>query len=162
MTTYIKSVIAAGLAVFLLSGCSSGTTATGLGLSIGGTWTGTFTGAKGFKGTFTLQVAQSGAVGDDIFGPAVLTGVINTDKPCIGSGSMNDGALAGDDVIMEFATASALRMVGKAKSNYMSGSWVIADVEETVETTDEEGNTTTSSSSSGACEISGGSWTASR
>ena len=162
MTTYIKSVIAAGLAVFLLTGCSSGTTATGLGLSIGGTWTGTFTGAKGFKGTFTLQLAQAAAGADDPFAAAVLTGVINTDKPCIGSGGITEGTLSGNDVIMSFDNKSMLRMVGKAKTNYMSGSWVLGEVVEETTTTDEEGNVTTSSSSSGACEISGGNWEASR
>ena len=162
MTTYIKSVIAAGLAVFLLSGCSSGSTATGLGLSIGGTWKGTLTGAKGFKGTFTLQLAQSAAGAEDPFAAATLTGVINTDKPCIGSGSMAEGTLSGNDVIMAFATKAELQMVGKAKTNYMSGSWVIAESEEVVEVTDEEGNITTSTTSSGGCGISGGSWTASR
>ena len=38
ITTYFKSIVAAGLAVFLLSGCSSGSTATGLGLDVGGFW----------------------------------------------------------------------------------------------------------------------------
>mgnify|MGYP001815634937 CR=1 FL=1 len=107
-------------------------------------------------------MAQAGAGSDDPFAAAALTGVINTDKPCIGSGSMSEGTLSGNDVIMAFNTKAELQMVGKAKTNYMSGSWVIAAEEEVVEETDEEGNVTTSTTTTGGCGISGGSWTASR
>lgn len=165
MTTYLKGIAAAGLTVLMLSGCTSGTTATGLGLGVGGSWSGTLYGSDGFKTNFTMQLAQSQASVDDPFAAATLTGVINTDKSCIGGGTIS-GTLDADNITITAATNSTLNMTGTATSNSMNGSWVIEQEAATATTTTTQGeqgtSTSTTTTETNNCFSTGGTWKAAR
>lgn len=167
MTKYMKGIAAAGLAVFILSGCSSSNTTTGLGRDVGGEWLIKFFGPDNFRADARMQLAQSSPSVDDPFGTQTLTGVINTTKPCMGSGTLT-GTLDGNNIILTAATKSQLDMTGTANTNFMSGSWVIATTAPTTTTTTTEGTegsagtTSTTTTTAENCFASGGTWEARR
>ncbi len=119
----MKSIVAAGLAVFVLSGCSSGSTATGLGLDVGGFWRGTLMGNGRVVATFSMSLAQ-GSNSDDPFAASALTGTFNSDSTCVGSGQLT-GTIGGDSIVIEVETFNGtLNMTGNTSNSSMSGSWV--------------------------------------
>ena len=151
ITTYLKGIATASLAIFLLSGCSSSSTATGLGLDVGGFWRGTLMGNGRVVANFTMSLAQA-AAGDDPFGGNVLTGTFNSDSTCVGSGQLS-GAIGGDSITLAVETFNGtLNMTGKTSNSSMSGSWVFGGG---ITEGEGEGQTETSCNS-------GGTWSAGR
>ncbi len=126
ITTHIKSFIVAGLAIFVLSGCSSGSSATGLGLGVSGFWAGTlFRGDAAFT-SFTMSLVQILQDSDDAFSPSTLEGTFNSNDECIGGGTIA-GTLSGNNVTISVTTANgSLDMAGTTGNSTMSGSWVNA------------------------------------
>lgn len=119
--TYLKSIITAGLTVFVLSGCSSGSTASGLGLGVGGTWFGQLLVNNVVIASFTMSLSQS-SDSDDPFAPSDLSGVFNSDNECIGSGSLN-GQLNADTITLTILATGTLDMAGSAGNSAMSGTF---------------------------------------
>jgi len=124
--THIKSFIVAGLAIFVLSGCSSGTSATGLGLGISGFWAGTLFRNNVAFTSFTMSLVQILNDSDDAFSPSSLEGTFNSNDACIGGGTIS-GTLSGNNLTMSVATANGtLDMSGTTGNSTMGGSWVYA------------------------------------
>lgn len=147
ITALAKSILVAGLAVFVLSGCSSGSTATGLGLDIGGFWKGTLSGNGRVVANFSMSLAQASG-GEDPFAPSALTGTFNSDSTCVGSGTLS-GTTSGDSIVLEITTFNGtMSMTGTTSNSFMSGSWVFGGGVT-------EGETETSCNS-------GGTWSAGR
>lgn len=145
ITTHIKSILALGFAVFVLSGCSSGSSATGLGLGVGGFWSGTLYRNNAAYANFTMSLIQN-SDGDDPFAPSTLTGNFNSSNSCIGSGVITTGTLSGSSIQFAVKTPGGLlNMAGTAGNSSMSGSWSNSG-------TDPDG---------GSCNF-GGTWSAGR
>lgn len=151
--TLLKSSVAAGLAIFLLSGCSSSSTATGLGLDVGGFWRGTLSGNGRVVATFTMSLAQASG-GDDPFAASALTGTFNSNSTCVGSGQVS-GSIGGNSITLAIETFNGtLNMTGTTSNTSMSGSWVFGG-SITNEGVGEAASTETSCNS-------GGTWSAGR
>ncbi len=126
ITTHIKSFIVAGLAIFALSGCSSGSSATGLGLGVSGFWAGTLFKNNAAFTSFTMSLVQILEDSDDAFSSSTLEGTFNSNDECIGGGTIA-GTLSGNNVTISVTTANgSLDMAGTTGSSTMSGSWVNA------------------------------------
>jgi hypothetical protein len=119
--TLLKSIITAGFTIFMLSGCSSGSTASGLGLGVGGTWFGQLLVNNNVIANFTMSLSQSSNA-DDAFAPSDLTGVFNSNNECIGSGSLN-GQLIDDNITLTILATGTLDMAGTAGNSSMSGTF---------------------------------------
>ncbi len=126
ITPYLKSLFVAGLTVFILSGCSSGSSASGLGLGISGFWAGTLFRDGVAYTNFTMSLVQSVGDGDDddAFAPSTLEGTFNANDECI-SGGVIDGSMTANNVIITVEmSAGTLDMAGSASSSSsMTGSW---------------------------------------
>ena len=130
ITTYLKSLFVAGLSVFILSGCSSGTSASGLGLGISGFWAGTLyrNGAAYTNFSMSLVQTQEDSGSDDTsnaFSPSTLEGTFNANNKCIGGGII-DGSVSANNVIInvELNSGGSLSMAGSASSSSaMTGTW---------------------------------------
>jgi hypothetical protein len=146
--TLLKSIITAGFTIFMLSGCSSGSTASGLGLGVGGTWFGQLLVNNAVIANFTMSLSQSSNA-EDAFAPSDLTGVFNSNNECIGSGSLN-GQLNADSITLTILATGTLDMAGTAGNSSMSGTFSNQG-----SIAGERGNAGTS------CNI-GGSWRAER
>jgi len=150
ITTYIKSLIIAGLAIFVLSGCSSGSTASGLGLGVSGFWSGTLFRSSNPYTSFTMSLVQVVNDSDDPFAPSTLEGTFNSNDACIGGGTIS-GTLSGNNVSLGVSTPNGtLNISGQAGNSTMSGSWSNQG-----EIAGEEGGSATS------CNF-GGTWNAGR
>lgn len=157
ITTYLKSLFVAGLSVFILSGCSSGSSASGLGLGISGFWAGTLfrNGVSYTNFSMSLVQTMQDAGSDNTagaFAPSTLQGTFNANNKCIGGGVIS-GTVSGNNVIIdvEMSNGGVLNMAGSASSSSaMTGSWSSAGGGEG----EEEGG-------GGDCNLSG-SWTAGR
>ncbi len=124
ITTYLKSLIVAGLAIFVLSGCSGGSTATGLGLSVSGFWSGTLLSNNGNPfASFTMSLVQVGEDSTDPFAASSLEGTFTSSSSCIGGGAIS-GTLNGNNISMEIdGPNGTLIMSGQAGNTTMSGTW---------------------------------------
>jgi hypothetical protein len=119
--TLLKSIITAGFTIFMLSGCSSGSTASGLGLGVGGTWFGQLLVNNNVIANFTMSLSQSSNA-EDAFAPSDLTGVFTSNNECIGSGSLN-GQLNADSITLTILATGTLDMAGTAGNSSMSGTF---------------------------------------
>ena len=129
ITTYLKSLFVAGLSVFILSGCSSGSSATGLGIGVSGFWVGTLYRNGAAYTKFSMSLVQIQGDGgsddtDDAFSPSVLQGTFNANNKCIGGGVI-DGSVVNNNVIINVTMSTGvLNMAGSAQSSSsMTGSW---------------------------------------
>jgi hypothetical protein len=162
ITTYLKSLFVAGLSVFILSGCSSGSSASGIGIGVSGFWAGTLYRNGAAYTNFSMSLVQIGGAGsddnvNDAFAPSTLEGTFNANDKCI-SGGVISGEVVNNNVIIDVAMSNGgtLNMAGSAQSSSsMTGSWssaggggAVVPVEGAV--VDE-----------GACNLSGA-WTAGR
>lgn len=126
ITPYLKSLFVAGLSVFILSGCSSGSSASGLGLGISGFWAGTLFRNGVAYTNFTMSLVQS--TGDDnideAFAPSTIEGTFNANDNCI-IGGVIDGSMTANNIIITVAMSTGtLNMAGSASSSSsMTGSW---------------------------------------
>ncbi len=120
----IKSIITAGIATLVLSGCGDeGTTATGVGVGVGGNWSGELLRNNVVFASFTMSLSQTQSNPDDPFAPHNLTGVFNTNNECIGSGNL-EGPLIDDSITVSVTTPNGkLLLAGEAGNSSMSGSW---------------------------------------
>ncbi len=127
ITTYLKSLFVAGLSVFILSGCSSGSSASGLGLGISGFWAGTLfrNGAAYTNFTMSLVQIQDDDDGDtNSFPTSTLEGILNSNDKCIAGGKIS-GTINANNVIIDVEMSTGtLSMAGSASSSSsMTGSW---------------------------------------
>ena len=122
-TKHLKLVIAAAVAAFSLSACSGGSTATGLGLSVGGNWSGQLlVGSKVFA-SFNMSLQQTATDAEDPFSGSELIGTFNSDDDCTGGGEIV-GTISGDSITLKIEDIS---MTGQTSSNNMSGSWSVSN-----------------------------------
>lgn len=130
ITTYLKSLFVAGLSVFILSGCSSGSSASGIGIGVSGFWAGTLYRNGVAYTNFSMSLVQIGGAGsddnvNDAFAPSTLQGTFNANDKCIGGGVIN-GEVINNNVIIDVAMSNGgtLNMAGSAQSSSsMTGSW---------------------------------------
>lgn len=123
-TKNIKLLIIAAAAVFSLSACSGGSTATGLGLSVGGNWNGKLMdGSKEFA-SFNMSLAQTATDAEDPFSGSELLGTFNSNA-CTGGGEIT-GTISGDSISLKIEDLS---MTGQTSNNSMSGSWSVSGEE---------------------------------
>lgn len=121
-TKHLKILITAAVAVFSLSACSGGSTATGLGLSVGGNWVGQLmVGSKVFA-SFNMSLQQSATDEEDPFSASDLIGTFNSDNECTGGGEIT-GTISGDSITLK---VNDMSMTGQTSNNNMSGSWSIS------------------------------------
>lgn len=151
-TKYLTLVIAVAVAAFSLSACSGGSTATGLGLSVGGNWKGQlFVGSKKFA-SFNMSLQQTAADEEDPFSASELIGTFNSDNECTGGGEIT-GTISGDSITL---SVNDISMTGKTSNNSMSGSWFVSAAASATVSTEATTEATTTGCSTG------GSWNASR
>jgi hypothetical protein len=130
ITTYLKSLFVAGLSVFILSGCSSGSSASGIGIGVSGFWAGTLYRNGAAYTNFSMSLVQIGGGGgvdnvNDTFAPSTLEGTFNANDKCIGGGVIS-GEVINNNVIIDVAMSNGgtLNMAGSAQSgSSMTGSW---------------------------------------
>ena len=123
-TKNIKLLIIAAAAAFSLSACSGGSTATGLGLSVGGNWKGQLlVGSKVFA-SFNMSIQQTATDSEDPFSGSELIGTFNSDA-CTGGGDIK-GTISGDSITLKM---NDLSMTGQTSNNNMSGSWSVSGEE---------------------------------
>ena len=129
ITTYLKSLFVAGLSVFILSGCSSGSSASGIGIGVSGFWVGTLYRNGAAYTNFSMSLVQVGGAGNDdnvndAFEPSTLQGTFNANDKCIGGGVIA-GSVVNNNVIIDVTTTTGiLNMAGSAQSSSsMTGSW---------------------------------------
>ncbi len=119
--TFFKSIITAGFTIFMLSGCSSGSTASGLGLGVGGTWFGQLLVNNVVIANFTMSLSQSSNA-EDPFAPSDLAGVFTSNNECIGNGTLT-GTLNADSITLIVTATGTLNMAGTAGNSSMSGTF---------------------------------------
>ncbi len=118
-TKNIKLMIAAAFAVFSLSACSGGSTATGLGLSVGGSWAGQLRVGNSVYANFGMSLQQEANDAEDPFSGSKLIGTFSSDDKCIGGGTI-DGTVSGSSINLAI---DSLSMSGEAGNTTMSGVW---------------------------------------
>lgn len=116
----IKLSITVFALILTLTGCGDGgTTASGIGASVNGNWSGTFnTNNKPFS-TFTMSLSQPSSSLSSPFEDSDVSGNLNSSHPSIKSGSIS-GKLQESNINM---TVGSISMTGSVKANSMSGSW---------------------------------------
>ncbi len=153
----LKAFAAAGLLISLLSGCSGGTTAGGLGLSVGGTWFGTLARNNVAYASFSMGLSQAADDTNDPFSGNTLVGVFSSNNNCIGGGALT-GTLSGNSINITATTANgSIILTGSSNNSSMGGSWFNTG---TVSETETVGETTTTTVAE-TCNL-GGTWNASR
>lgn len=122
-TKHLKLLIVAAIAAFSLSACSGGSTATGLGLSVGGNWKGQLlVGSKVFA-SFNMSIQQTATDAEDPFSGSELLGTFTSNNECTGGGELT-GTITGDSINL---TIEDLSMTGQTSNNNMSGSWSVTN-----------------------------------
>jgi len=125
-TKKIKLMMVAAAAVLSLSACSGGSTATGLGLSVGGSWNGKLLRSNGQEFTsFSMSIAQEANDAEDPFSGSKITGTFNSGSTCTKGGSI-DGTITGDTIDFK---VEDLSMTGTTGNTNMSGSWFITNAD---------------------------------
>lgn len=124
-TKNIKLLIVAAAAIFSLTACSGGSTATGLGLSVGGNWKGQLmVGSKVFA-SFNMSIQEEATDAEDPFSSSDLLGTFTSNNSCTGGGELT-GTLSDNSINLK---VNDLSMTGQASSSSMSGSWSISGEE---------------------------------
>lgn len=138
LSKYLKLTLLAVIAAFTFTGCSGGSTSTGLGLSVGGGWNGILKINGAEYARFYMSIVQSATDPEDPFSSKELGGTFapTSGNKCIVGGEIV-GTLVDNQITM---TIGDLRMSGTTGNTNMEGAW---------------------SDSAEDC-IKGGTWTASR
>ncbi len=124
-TKHLKLMIVAAVAAFSLSACSGGSTATGLGLSVGGNWSGKLMDGSKVFASFNMSLQQTATDAEDPFSGSELLGTFNSNNECTGGGEIT-GTISGDSITLK---VEELSMTGQTSNNNMSGSWSVSGEE---------------------------------
>ena len=121
--TLIKLIIGASALILTLYGCGDGgTTASGIGATVHGNWSGTFNANNKPLATFTMSLSQPSANLNNPFEDSDVSGTLNSSHANINSGSIS-GDLQGNNINMEVGN---INMTGTVDANRMKGSWSAA------------------------------------
>ncbi len=123
ISTLIKLSIGTSALILTLNGCGDGgTTASGIGVSVNGNWTGTFNANSKPLATFTMSLSQPSANLNSPFEDSEVNGTLSSSHPSISSGSIS-GTLQENHINMSVGN---ITMTGSVNPNSMNGSWSAA------------------------------------
>lgn len=117
----IKLVISSGLFILVLSGCggNTSTSASGIGATVSGNWSGQLNSNNAPFSTFTMSLSQPSANLNAPFEDSPVTGSFVSSNSNISSGNIT-GTLQENSISL---TIGSLTMTGRIDGNSMNGSW---------------------------------------
>jgi hypothetical protein len=121
ITSLVKLAIVTGVCVFTLNGCgdNTSTSASGIGATVNGNWSGQLNSNNAPFSTFTMSLSQPSANLNSPFEDSPVSGSFVSSNSNISSGSIT-GSLQENSISL---TIGPLTMTGRVDANSMSGSW---------------------------------------